>query len=254
MVALDPADDPDARDEAFVRRGADFVGRFLAPYHRFRLDGLEHLPDGPALIVGNHSGHLTPVDSFLVPWAIMRERGVAHAPYGLGHADLFTLPVVGPMWPRMGVLRASHDNAARVFARGGKVMVYPGGNVDATRPSWRRNHVDFDGRSGFVRLAVRERVPIVPLASAGAHDTFIVLAQLKIAARWLPRRIVWPLTLSFPWGLSFGLPYVPWPARVRSRFLPAVAPEALASLPEAEAAERVRAELEAAVQQLAREP
>jgi hypothetical protein len=61
----------------------------------------------------------------------------------------------------------------------------------------------------------------VPLVAAGAHSTFLVLhdnrwlARLLGADRWA-RMKVWPLTLSIPWGLTFGpgVPYIPWPTRI----------------------------------------
>jgi 1-acyl-sn-glycerol-3-phosphate acyltransferase len=121
----------------------------------------------------------------------------------------------------LGAVRASHDNGEKLLQRGEKVLVYPGGDEDALRPYRRRNEVVFGGRQGYIRLALRTGVPIIPVVAAGAHATFYViddlrwLAKLIGANRW-GRFKVWPLTLSIPWGLTLGplLPHIPWPTKI----------------------------------------
>ena len=129
------------------------------------------------------------------------------------------------MLRHLGAVPASAEGARRVFADGRKVLVYPGGDLDAFRPWYKRDEVVFGKRRGYVRLALTERVPIVPVVAAGAHDGFLVLTdgrrlgRLLRTHRWL-RTDVLPLTLSLPWGLGFGLPYVPVRTRVLVRVLP----------------------------------
>jgi 1-acyl-sn-glycerol-3-phosphate acyltransferase len=104
------------------------------------------------------------------------------------------------------------------------VLVYPGSDFDSFRP-WRDRHrVELAGRSGFIALALRERVPIIPVVSAGTHEQWIVLTRGDRLARVLHtgalfRTKVLPLALALPFGLTFGLfPYLPIPAQTSIAF------------------------------------
>ena len=85
------------------------------------------------------------------------------------------------------------------------------------------------GRTGFIKLALRENVPIVPVISRGAHDTFIVLNDCYKQAQWLNQHgllpwfqgidpEVFPIYLGLPWGLAMGpVPHIPWPHPIHTR-------------------------------------
>ena len=99
-------------------------------------------------------------------------------------------------------------------------------DIEAFRPFRERHKVKFGGRRGWIRLALRHGVPIVPVATAGAHATFLVIDDLPWVSRVLHfhellRTDVWPLIFSIPWGLTFGPspPYIPFPAKIITEFL-----------------------------------
>lgn len=182
--------------------------------------GLERIPAGAALYVGNHNGAVATPDTFLFGFALYRERGLDDVPYGLAHEVALNLPLINQFLVPLGAVRAGYDTAERLFAAGHKVLVYPGGDIDAMRP-WRdRNRVVFGPRRGYIRLALKAGVPIVPVVAAGAHEGFMVLTDGRATARRLgAKRIfrveVWPLALALPWGVTWG-PLIPyWPVRTR---------------------------------------
>jgi len=221
----------DNRSEAAMRVVGRFLDHTLVPWFDYRVEGLERIPEGPALLVGNHSSGLMPVDGFLFGHAVMQARGLKDVPYALAHEVALSLPVINEIGVPMGAIRASHRNANRVFAAGGKVLVFPGGDREAMRPHRRRYRVGFAGRSGFARLALRARVPIVPVVTAGAHSTMVILDDLP----WLARRLrtdkwlrtgAFPLAVSVPWGVTLGpvLPHLPLPTRVRAEVLAPIEP------------------------------
>jgi 1-acyl-sn-glycerol-3-phosphate acyltransferase len=132
------------------------------------------------------------------------------------------LPLLHQLLVPLGAVRASHKNAHRLFATGRKVLVYPGGDLDAFRPFHQRNRVVFGPRRGYIKLALRENVPIIPVVAEGAHSTLIVihdgqwLAKALRADRLL-RYKVFPIALSIPWGLTVGMcfPHFPFPTRIQ---------------------------------------
>jgi 1-acyl-sn-glycerol-3-phosphate acyltransferase len=197
----------------------------LRRYHRAEVTGLERIPEGPALYVGNHNGALYSVDTFFWVSEIFRRRGMVDVPFGLGHSLPLSMAPLHQFLIPLGAIRACHENAHKVFAEGHKALVYPGGDEDAMRP-WRlRNRVRFAGRAGFMRLALREGVPVIPVAALGAHGTLMILHDFPRLARRLPllkklRIKVFPISLALPWGVMVGpLPYIPWPSKIRVQVL-----------------------------------
>jgi 1-acyl-sn-glycerol-3-phosphate acyltransferase len=215
------------RDHALI----DFFARAIEPlierWFHAEVRGIERVPEGAALFVGNHSGGFMTPDTWLFCSALYRARGAAEVPYGLAHEVPLKLRGLGDLVARLGGVRASHEGARRLFADGHKVLVYPGGDLDAFRSSLDRDKVIFGPRRGYLRLALRERVPLVPVVSAGSHDGWLVLSD----GRWLAKRLgtrrvlrteVLPITLSIPWGLTLGAPllYLPLRARILIEVLP----------------------------------
>jgi 1-acyl-sn-glycerol-3-phosphate acyltransferase len=223
---IDSLENRDPRLMAFV---ADLLEPLLWRYFRPVVRGLHHVPDGATLFVGNHNAGLLTPDSFIFGFALYRRLGIDAVPYGLGHEVALQLPLINQLVVPLGAVRATHENAHRLFAAGRKVLVYPGGDLDAMRPFRHRHRVVFGPRRGYVRLALREGVPILPVVTEGAHAAYIVLDD----GRWLARALrldrllrvkVWPIALSIPWGLTIGPPppFFPLPTRITIEVLPPV--------------------------------
>ncbi len=214
-------DNLDHRDPATLARAADWVRRVLKPWHRAEVRGLERIPEGAALYVGNHSGGPYSGDTFIFCAEALAAHGLSAVPYALAHEVFLRAPGLRQLLSPLGAVRASHDNALRVFRGGGKVLVYPGGELDSLRPFRQRDRVVFGERRGYIRLALRAGVPIVPVVAAGAHATLVVLDDMRWLARalgtdrWLRLKAL-PIALSVPWGLTIGYvpPYLPLPSRM----------------------------------------
>lgn len=215
----------DRRDPEFVDVLLDLTRVIGERYFRFTVEGVDQVPvRGPALLVGSHNGGTLTFDSMLTLLAIRDRFGVDRIVHPLGHDILFQRPRLREIALKFGALRAGHDGAHEALRRGRLVLVYPGSDLDSTR-SWRdRYRIELGGRTGFVKLALRAQVPIVPVVSTGTHEQFIVLTRGDgLAERLgLKRRFrteVFPIVLSLPWGLTSGyLPYWPLPAQTALRF------------------------------------
>ena len=138
------------------------------------------------------------------------------------------IPVVGRYFRAMGVLPAAPDSIATALAEGRDVAVWPGGEVDSLRPWVERDRANLAGRKGFVKMAIRAGVPIVPIATVGGADAMPVLMRGDGLSRALRldkvlRLKVFPLAVSLPWGIApAALPQLPLPAKFRTRFMPAI--------------------------------
>jgi 1-acyl-sn-glycerol-3-phosphate acyltransferase len=195
-------------DLRFIKALEPFAEPFVRYFHS-EVRGIEHVPEGPALIVGNHNGGVMTPDSFLFGLAFYRHNGFTEPMYALGHDALFKVPGVAEILRRLGGTPASPGAADRLLHAGKKVLVYPGGDWETHRPSYDRDRIDFAGRKGFVETALRTGAPIVPVVAAGAHEGWYVLTRgEKIAKKLgLDRRFrlrVFPIALGFPFGLVVG--------------------------------------------------
>jgi 1-acyl-sn-glycerol-3-phosphate acyltransferase len=216
---------PFQRDVAFLRALLPWMER-MARYFDAQVDGLEHVPRrGPVLLVGNHSGGvLTPdTTAFFAAW--YRHFGLQRPLVGLAFDAAFGIPIFRTLMRKIGEVPASRKNAAKALAEGLPVLVYPGGDHEVFRPWTERNQIEFNGRMGFVELALRARVPVVPVVSHGGHDSTFILTRGEWIGRWFGteriRTPAFPLALQFPWGLSpVGLPGFPFPAKITIRVLP----------------------------------
>ena len=216
-----PAADLDERDPDYIRESLPRLWLLASLYFRAEVRGLGNVPeDGPVLLVGNHSGgNLTP-DTGVFTLAFSTYFGVERPFYQLAHNLVLSLP--GLSWLRkFGTVAASPENARKALQAGAAVLVYPGGDYEVHRPSWERHRVDFDGRKGFIRLALEQDVPIVPVVSVGGQETALFLTRGEHLARAFGldrflRLKVLPLSLALPWGLNIGdmLGHIPLPAKI----------------------------------------
>jgi 1-acyl-sn-glycerol-3-phosphate acyltransferase len=254
-----------ARDPAFIREMLPLLAPFFERYHQMTVDGLDRMPEGRALIVGNHNGGITTPDMFALMVAYWRRFGADAPAYGLMHDVMFRVPVAGPMMARLGAVPAHPANAVALLEQDARVLVYPGGDLDAFKSHARRHEIVFGRRRGFIRVALRARAPIVPVVAVGAHEAFHVLTDGAAFARRLPmkrllRVEVLPVILGLPWGLSVGpVPTFPLPVRMKLRVLEPIAwPELGPEAAEDDAIvdrcrEEVRAAMQAALDAMVRE-
>ena len=222
----DPCDEGlDRFDPEFARFVVDAFRSIGEHYFRWRVAGVENVPaEGPVLLVGSHNGGVMVTDSALTLVAIYDHFGFDRIVHPLSHDVLHVDPTLRDLAARMGVLRAGHGGAERALARGRIVLVYPGSDLDSTRPFRDRYRAELGGRTGFARLAIRTGATVVPVASAGTHEQLIVLsrgdriARALRTKRWI-RIETFPLVFALPWGFTLGyLPYLPLPAQTTLSF------------------------------------
>src|SRR5919199_3542143 len=177
-----PAADLDERDPDYIRESLPRLWLLASLYFRAEVRGLGNIPEeGPVLLVGNHSGgNLTP-DTGVFTLAFSAYFGVERRFFQLAHNLVLSMPGLSFL-RRFGTVAASPENAQKALEAGAALLVYPGGDHEVHRPVWERNRVDFDGRKGWIRLALEHDVPVVPVVSIGGQETSVFLSR----GEWLP--------------------------------------------------------------------
>jgi 1-acyl-sn-glycerol-3-phosphate acyltransferase len=193
-------------------------------WFRMEVSGWEHIPEPPVLLVGIHSGAPFVWDAWTVGAQWWRHFGTSRALHGTAHDMLMALPGVGAYFRKMGVIPARSHSIEAALEAGHDVALWPGGERDSLRLWRQRDEAVLAGRKGFIRLAIRAGVPIVPISTVGGADSMPVLATGRRFAKLLrldkvARLKMFPIALQAPWGISPALlPEFPLPTKIRTAF------------------------------------
>jgi len=204
-VALVPVPKPDDTDLADPRRSdvdewgrsehmREIARRVYGPmyrsWHRVEWEGLDKIPTtGGALLVSNHAGAI-PADAPAIMHGIEEELG--RPVYGLADEMFKRMPVVGTMWSRVGGVLAHPDNAYRLLREQEQLaLVFPEGTKGTGKTYGERYQLRRFGRGGFVQIAMRAGVPVIPIAVVGSEEAMPILWKSAGLAKLL------------------GVPYVP---------------------------------------------
>ena len=224
-----PTADLDERDPDYIRESLPRQWLLASLWFRGEVRGLGNIPEkGPVLMVGNHSGgNLTP-DTTVFTLAFCAYFGVERPFYQLAHNLVLSMPGLGFL-RKYGTVAASPSNAQKALEADAALLVYPGGDYEVHRPSWESDKVDFGGRKGFIRLALQQDVPIVPVVAIGGQETALFLSRGETLARTLGldrlfRLKVLPISIAPPWGLNVGdmMGHIPLPAKITVETLPPI--------------------------------
>ena len=171
------------------------------------------------LLVANHSGSL-PIDGAMLKLALALDHPAHRRLRPLAENFVFHFPFIGVLLNRFGAVRACQENAEALLREGEAVAVFPEGVKGLGKPFRKRYQLQRFGRGGFIRLALRTRTPIVPVAIVGAEETTPVIARLIRPGRSLGLPYL-PVTPTFPflgpagliplptkWTMEFGEPVV----------------------------------------------
>jgi 1-acyl-sn-glycerol-3-phosphate acyltransferase len=159
-------------------------------WFRTEWEGLEKIPaEGGALLVANHAGAI-PSDAPVIMHGIEKELG--RPIYGLADYFFRTVPVIGTLWARSGGVSARPANAYRLLREQQQLaLVFPEGTKGPSKSFTDRYQLRRFGRGGFVEIAMRAGVPVIPIAVVGSEEAMPVLFRLPTLAR------------------ALGVPYVP---------------------------------------------
>jgi len=212
-----------------------FWGWLYHYYFRVEASGWEHVPlNDQVLLVGSHNGGLAAPDMFMMMYDWFQRFGIERPAYGLMHPKVWQVsPALAEIAAQAGAVAAHPKVAIAALRQKASVLVYPGGAKDVFRPHTLRHKICLGGNQAFVKLALEFELPIIPLISYGAHDTFLVLDDVyPLVKEWHEQGMPWlfnvdpevfPIYLGLPWGIGFGpLPHIPLPVKLHTRVCPPI--------------------------------
>jgi 1-acyl-sn-glycerol-3-phosphate acyltransferase/nucleoside-diphosphate-sugar epimerase len=194
---------------AFGRRMFDFLEKI---YWRIEVDGRENLPrEGRAVLVGVHRGFM-PWDAVMALHLIMKETG--RIPRFLIHPTLIKFPFLFNFHTRLGGIIACQENADYVLSREEMLGIYPEGIHGAFTLYRNAYRLGKFGRDEYVKMALRNRAPIIPFVNVGSAEIYPILGRIEW--KWWKRWTEWPfLPITPTWPL---IP-LPLPSKWHTQFL-----------------------------------
>lgn len=218
----------EVKEMFLAKKTAQLLLPIFEKYYRAKYIGLENIPETPFLGVGNHLGVYFIPEAFL--WVGKYHTLDSKAPMNvLVHHMLHEISSFLKLpESKFGILDASPENAIEALKTGHSITVYPGGDRENSKPFSKRNEIDFYNHYGYIQLALRAGVPILPIVGIGGGETLFVLSSgEKIAKKTgltsLFKLHSWPIYWSFPFGWHIGhFPFLslPLPAQVTLSVLP----------------------------------
>jgi 1-acyl-sn-glycerol-3-phosphate acyltransferase len=241
------------RSERMRRLARQLYDPIYRSWFRVEWEGLEKIPtEGGALLVADHAGAI-PHDAPVIMHGI--ESELDRAVYGMADYFFRTVPVIGTMWSRTGGVVANPHNAYRLLREQGQLaLVFPEGTKGPSKTFAERYQLRRFGRGGFVEIAMRAGVPIVPIAVVGSEEAMPILFRIPALGRLL-RLPYFPVTANMVAMGPLGI-LVPFPAKLKLRVMDPVTFDVPPDLGRysgskvMEAAEKIRADLQQTVYDL----
>ena len=167
------------------------LGVFYRDYFRVRAYDVGHIPKrGRAMLIGNHSGGVA-LDGAMVVASTFFEPDPPRLAQGMIEKFLTRLPIASELSSRLGQFTGLPEHAIRLLEDDRLVMVFPEGARGTAKLYWERTSLVHFG-TGFMRLALETKTPIVPFAFVGGGDAIPTIFN------------------AYGLGKLMGAPYIPF--------------------------------------------
>ena len=206
-------DDPFGFDPEYIRYVLPIVAWVYHHYFRVQTYGIENIPEGGALLISNHSGQI-PIDGMMIVTACLVARAEPLMVRSMIERWVPALPFVSWFFARCGQILGTRDNFRLLTELDSAILVFPEG-VGGINKTYDQAYQLQNFGLGFMRLALENNLPIVPVGVVGAEEqapafyNFLPLAKLL----GIP---AFPITPTFPLLGPLGM--VPLPSRYHIHF------------------------------------
>lgn len=206
--------DPFGADPASLRSLLLPIALVYRRWLRVETHGIEVVPEGRVLLIGNHAGNTFAWDGAMLGMAMLLEAEPPRLVRGMAEYYLPQIPFFSVLLHRAGSVVGTPHNCTQLLENDEAVMVFPEGARGFVKPFRKRYQLQRFGL-GFLRLALETDTPIVPIGIVGSEEQSPAFADVK----WLGRLVgspAFPITPLFPWLGLAG--FLPLPVKFRIRF------------------------------------
>jgi 1-acyl-sn-glycerol-3-phosphate acyltransferase len=186
-------------------RALEFLYR---SYFGVRCNGLGNIPQrGRAMLVGNHSGGVA-LDAAMVIASCFLELEPPRLAQGMAEKFINRLPIASVWASRTGQFTGLPEHAQRLLEDDRLLLVFPEG-ARGTAKLWKERWSLVDFGTGFVRLALKTKSPIVPFAFIGGGDAIPTVSNLYKVGKLLgvPYLPITPWLLPLPRPVKLEIHY-----------------------------------------------
>ena len=160
----------DLADEKFLSVILDLFSP-LEIFHNYRVTGLEHIPETKGFVlISNHAFIAYDILFFMRKYHQLTGKHLK----GITDHSIFKIPILRDIFLKMGIIDGTFKNASKILKNNFGLIIYPGGAREAMKPSQENYQLRWQGRYGFIKLAMENSVPLLPLVSKGNDDIFKV--------------------------------------------------------------------------------
>jgi len=182
--------------------------KMLVRYFRTELVGIENIPKKKgSMIISNHS--LLGIDSIIM-FAAMYEK-THRALRGMGEHFFFRNNSLSKYFKKLGMVDGTRANCIKLLEEGHSVLCYPAGIKESFSHYSNNYELHWKNRLGYLRCALAAGTPIIPTASIGADDAYVIYGHEPFLGRKLFGSKKYDLPLFFGLGL--------WPLPVKFRYV-----------------------------------
>jgi len=143
----------------------------LENYHNYKINGLEQIPNNTGFIlISNHS--FLAYDMIFFMKSYYKDTGKFVR--ALTDHSIFKIPILRTLFLQLGIVDGTMKNSSKILKNNYGLVIYPGGAKEAMKPSTEKYQLRWQGRYGFIKLAIKNNVPIIPIISKGNDDIFKV--------------------------------------------------------------------------------
>ena len=196
-----------------LRKFAPIMYVLYKKYFRVEATGLENVPEGRVLYIGNHGGQI-PLDAMMAGLALLLESEPPRIARAMVERWVPTVPFVSSLFTRIGAMIGDPNNCRELLQHDQSVMVFPEGARGSGKLYKDRYQLQRFG-TGFMRLALETNTPIIPVAVIGTEETYPSVFNFEMLAKLIGAPY-FPVTPFFPLLGPLGL--LPLPAKVTVRF------------------------------------
>ena len=161
--------DPFGAKPEYARRLALLPALLYRYWFRVETDGIDRVPEGRVLLIGNHAGNTFAYDAAMLAMALLMEAEPPRLVRGMAEYYLPQLPFFGTLMHRAGSVVGTPENCIQLLEHDEAVMVFPEGAEGFVKPFSKRYQLQRFGL-GFMRLAIGTDTPIVPVGIVGSEE------------------------------------------------------------------------------------